>query len=132
MQKQSPVLHQHYLSYISISISGTILLLPVPVSYPKPLMWASPRVTSTSPVSILKVVVLPAPLTPSNPKHWPGGTPTHKWSTAIILPFLPGAQYTWNRQPCFKFSSSASCYRDKDLWTHLIQFILLSVLSDDS
>ena len=53
-----------------------------------------------SPVSILKVVVLPAPLTPSRPKHWPAGTPTQRWSTAAIRPFFPGDQYTWkSKQP---------------------------------
>jgi hypothetical protein len=36
---------------------------------------ASPAVTAVSPVSILKVVVLPAPLTPSRPKHSARPTP---------------------------------------------------------
>ena len=31
---------------------------------------ASPLVLCVSPVSMRNVVVLPAPLTPSNPKHW--------------------------------------------------------------
>lgn len=35
-----------------------------------PLRKASPLETGISPVSILNVVVLPAPLIPSNPKHW--------------------------------------------------------------
>ena len=35
-----------------------------------PATVASPEVTSVSPVSILKVVVFPAPLTPRRPKHW--------------------------------------------------------------
>ena len=39
------------------------------------LITASPLDGISSPVSILKVVVLPAPLTPSNPKHSPGFTP---------------------------------------------------------
>ena len=49
--------------------------------YERPLRWggqhtyllpatvASPEVTVVSPVSILKVVVLPAPFTPRRPKH---------------------------------------------------------------
>lgn len=53
-----------------------------------PLMKASPPVVLSSPVSILKVVVLPAPLTPSSPKHSPGRTPTHSRSTARMRPIL--------------------------------------------
>lgn len=34
-----------------------------------PATVASPEVTAVSPVSILKVVVLPAPFTPRRPKH---------------------------------------------------------------
>ncbi len=41
----------------------------------KPLTNASPAVTAVSPVSILKVVVFPAPLTPSRPKHSARPTP---------------------------------------------------------
>lgn len=37
-----------------------------------PAKKASPLVTTESPVSILKVLVFPAPLTPSRPKHWNG------------------------------------------------------------
>lgn len=37
-----------------------------------PARKASPLVTRVSPVSILKVVVFPAPFTPSRPKHWTG------------------------------------------------------------
>ena len=35
-----------------------------------------------SPVNILKVVVFPAPFTPSRPKHWPSGTLKESLSTA--------------------------------------------------
>ena len=45
-------------------------------------MCASPDVGLTSPVSILNIVVLPAPLTPSRPKHSPLWTPTEILSTA--------------------------------------------------
>lgn len=38
-------------------------------SYLYPATVASPELASVSPVSILKVVVFPAPLTPSRPKH---------------------------------------------------------------
>lgn len=38
-------------------------------SYLYPSTDASPELTSVSPVSILKVVVFPAPLTPNRPKH---------------------------------------------------------------
>ena len=40
-----------------------------------PLTRASPAEGRVSPVSILKVVVLPAPFTPSSPKHSPFRTP---------------------------------------------------------
>ena len=40
-----------------------------------PLTSASPAEGLVSPVSILKVVVLPAPFTPSSPKHSPFRTP---------------------------------------------------------
>lgn len=59
-----------------------------------PLTKASPPVVLSSPVSILKVVVLPAPLTPSSPKHSPGRTPTHSRSTARMRPILRDL-YTW-------------------------------------
>lgn len=36
-----------------------------------PATEASPQLTSVSPVSILKVVVFPAPFTPNRPKHCP-------------------------------------------------------------
>ena len=41
-----------------------------------PSRYASPEVIISSPVSILKVLVLPAPFTPSKPKHSPCGMPT--------------------------------------------------------
>lgn len=59
------------------------------LAYLCPFKVALPLVTSTSPVSILNVVVLPAPLTPSKPKHCPLGTPKQDLSTAIFLPFFP-------------------------------------------
>lgn len=40
------------------------------ILYLYPATDASPEVTSVSPVSILKVVVLPAPFTPRSPKHY--------------------------------------------------------------
>lgn len=52
------------------------------------LIKASPPVVHSSPVSILKVDVLPAPFTPSSPKHSPGRTPRHSRSTARIRPIL--------------------------------------------
>ena len=51
-------------------------------------MKASPPVVLSSPVSILKVVVFPAPFTPSSPKHSPGRTPRHSRSTARIRPIF--------------------------------------------
>lgn len=59
------------------------------------LTYAHPLDIVSSPVSILNVVVLPAPLTPSSPKHWPLGTPTQSLSTAVRVPFPPRALYTW-------------------------------------
>ncbi len=63
-----------------------------------PMIWASPVVGVYSPQSILKVVVLPAPLTPSKPKpfklnikvkcdelvHCPFLTPKEILSTATL------------------------------------------------
>lgn len=60
-----------------------------------PSMKASPDVTVSSPVSILKVVVFPAPLKPKRPKHSPFPTARDSLSTARILcPLL----YTWQGQ----------------------------------
>lgn len=59
-----------------------------------PLMKASPPVVLSSPVNILNVVVLPAPLTPNSPKHSPGRTPTQSRSTAKMRPILRDL-YTW-------------------------------------
>lgn len=61
-----------------------------------PLTKASPPVVLSSPVSILKVLVLPAPLTPRRPKHSPGRTPRHSRSTARMLPIFRDL-YTWQR-----------------------------------
>ena len=56
-----------------------------------PSIKASPLVTSSSPVSILNVVVFPAPLIPSNPKHSPAGIPSDVRSTATNARlFRPG------------------------------------------
>ncbi|PWA16013.1 hypothetical protein CCH79_00019352, partial [Gambusia affinis] len=52
------------------------------------LMKASPPEVHSSPVSILNVVVFPAPFTPSNPKHSPGRTPRHRRSTARMRPIF--------------------------------------------
>lgn len=59
-----------------------------------PLTKASPPVVLSSPVSILKVLVFPAPLTPRSPKHSPGRTPRHRRSTARIRPIFRDL-YTW-------------------------------------
>lgn len=53
-----------------------------------PLTKASPPVVLSSPVSILKVLVFPAPLTPRRPKHSPGRTPRHRRSTARMRPIF--------------------------------------------
>lgn len=60
-----------------------------------PAKKASPLVTTESPVSILKVLVFPAPLTPSRPKHWNGNDAavslsarTFKWGSRHELPLL--------------------------------------------
>ena len=45
-----------------------------------------------SPVNILKVLVLPAPLTPNSPNVSLAGIPRQRWSTAVRL-FLP-EEYT--------------------------------------
>jgi len=47
----------------------------------------SPLEGVTSPVKLLKVVVFPAPLTPSKAKHSPYSSPKERLSTA--LKFLP-------------------------------------------
>ena len=54
-----------------------------------PFKVASPELTVVSPASILKVVVLPAPLTPSRPKHSPLWIPKLNPSTAGRLADLP-------------------------------------------
>jgi hypothetical protein len=46
-----------------------------------------PSVNASSPVIHLKVVVLPAPLIPSNPKHCPSST--HKETSSIATVFSP-------------------------------------------
>lgn len=50
-------------------------------------MKAFPVVTSVSPVNILKVVVLPAPFTPSRPKHCYGGNKriSDNWNPRFYL-----------------------------------------------
>lgn len=73
-------------------------LISVLMLYPR--TTASPPEAMTSPVNILKVVVLPAPFCPSRPKHSCSGTPTHEWSTATCDP------YCLNR--FFKISTSVS------------------------
>lgn len=60
-----------------------------------PSMKASPEVTLSSPVSILKVVVFPAPLKPRRPKHSPFPTARDSRSTARrVSPLL----YTWEEE----------------------------------
>ncbi len=54
------------------------------MSYPA--IFAVPDEGVMSPVNILKVVVLPAPLTPSSPKHSPLGIIRLTWLTASLLP----------------------------------------------
>ena len=53
---------------------------------------AVPSVSLISPVSILNVVVLPAPLTPSRPKHSPLGMLKLIRSTASLLWFTKQQQ----------------------------------------
>ena len=57
---------------------------------------ASPDETSVSPVSILKVVVFPAPLTPRRPKHSPFLMPTHNCFTAAVCFRRKNDLYTFN------------------------------------
>mmetsp|Transcript_5835 Transcript_5835/g.9064 ORF Transcript_5835/g.9064 Transcript_5835/m.9064 type:complete len:280 (+) Transcript_5835:997-1836(+) len=54
------------------------------VKMSKPTSFAVPFVGKISPVRIFIVVVLPAPLTPRNPKHSPSATPNVKSSTATL------------------------------------------------
>ena len=58
------------------------LFKDVLMSYPA--IMDVPDVMEMSPVKILKVVVLPAPLTPSKPKHSPFGRPRLIPSTAFL------------------------------------------------
>ena len=53
-----------------------------------PQIVAVPPLGSIMPVSILSVVVLPAPLGPRNPTIWPAGTEKESASTAVCLPNL--------------------------------------------
>lgn len=69
-----------------------------------PLTKASPPVVLSSPVSILKVLVLPAPFTPRRPKHSPGRTPRHSRSTARMRPIFRDL-YTWRRGGINPFSA---------------------------
>lgn len=60
-----------------------------------PSIKASPEVTLSSPVSILNVVVLPAPLKPRRPKHSPFPTARDSRSTARrVCPLV----YTWEEE----------------------------------
>ena len=56
--------------------------LPSPVTNTR----VSPLVGANSPVIILNVDVLPAPLMPSKPKHCPRGIPTLRLRTAFFAP----------------------------------------------
>ena len=66
-------------------ISLSDISLP-PYLISKPAMVAVPLEGEISPVNILKVVVLPAPFTPSRPKHSPLGMIRFIWLTASLLP----------------------------------------------
>jgi hypothetical protein len=55
-----------------------------------PSISASPLVGAWSPVIILNVVVLPAPLTPSSPKHSPAPIPSDSPSTASFRSCMHG------------------------------------------
>mmetsp|Transcript_25892 Transcript_25892/g.72496 ORF Transcript_25892/g.72496 Transcript_25892/m.72496 type:complete len:370 (-) Transcript_25892:1671-2780(-) len=62
---------------------------------PSRLMWMEPVEGCTSPVSMRKVVVLPAPFTPSSPKHSPLGSPKLRLSTATTRPRLKRFPRPW-------------------------------------
>lgn len=62
-----------------------------------PLRYDYPSVDPTSPASILKVVVFPAPLTPNNPKTSPFSTVKDSLSTATLCLSFPGRIYTFLR-----------------------------------
>lgn len=61
-------------------MSFLILENYLPIS--KPLMVICPFVGCISPVKLLKVVVFPAPFTPSKAKHSPNSSPKEVFSTA--------------------------------------------------
>lgn len=68
-------------------------LMSLKMLYPS--IKASPEVTLSSPVSILNVVVLPAPLKPRRPKHSPFPTARDSRSTARrVCPLV----YTWEEE----------------------------------
>lgn len=68
-------------------------LMSLKMLYPS--IKASPEVTLSSPVSILNVVVLPAPLKPRRPKHSPFDTARDSRSTARrVCPLV----YTWEEE----------------------------------
>lgn len=68
-------------------------LMSLKMLYPS--IKASPEVTLSSPVSILNVVVLPAPLKPRRPKHSPLDTARDSRSTARrVCPLV----YTWEEE----------------------------------
>ena len=47
-------------------------------------------------VSILMVVLLPAPFGPKRPKIWPYGMRMSMWSTAVIIPETSGGGCRFN------------------------------------
>ena len=65
---------------------------------------AASRQDSSRPVSMLKVVVLPAPFTPSRPKHSPSGMPSQSPSTALT----GGLKLPWLY--CFSSPFSSTCH----------------------
>lgn len=78
---------------------------------------AVPPVLVMSPVSILKVVVLPAPLTPSKPKHSPAGMTRLMPLTASFLP-LHWARYGNSVAPTSLYSYY---YNNIALKTEIVQ-----------
>jgi len=109
----------HYWAQCSFSFNTHQALIPpltflmsLKMLYPS--MKASPDVTLSSPVSILNVVVFPAPLKPRRPKHSPFPTARDSLSTARRLsPLL----YTWDGQIAVDLYHNFT-YQDTCLFQH--------------
>ena len=71
-----------YSTYTSCMLNEHTFFKDILMSYPA--MMEVPDVIRISPVSMLKVVVFPAPLTPSKPKHSPLGMPRLIPETAFL------------------------------------------------